>query len=312
MNEVYRYCNYPKQAFHQRMDRVLVEQEQHLLLLPIIAELRLEHPGVGARQLYHILKPEGIGRDKFEQLCFSNGYKLSRKRAFTRTTDSTGVIRFPNLTLDVELTQINQAWGSDITYYQVGKTFHYLTFIIDLYSRFIVGYSVSKRLLTSETTMPALQAAIKKRMPAKGLIFHSDGGGQYYCKEFLALTTHYQISNSMCDMAYENPYAERINGTIKNQYLKGYNPQSFPDLIKKTERAVNNYNFIRPHKSLNKQTPAGFEKQVPAGGTSLLNDDLSLGRVINLDNQANHHSPKSLNQKNYENPVLKTVNVFQA
>ena len=97
---------------------------------------------------------------------------------------------------------------------------------MDLYSRVIVGYNVSARLKTEQTTLPALRQALKARKPAPGLIFHSDGGGQYYSKEFLDLTRKWNIANSMCDIVFENPHAERINGTIKNQYIKGYNPHA--------------------------------------------------------------------------------------
>ena len=117
----------------------------------------------------------------------------------------------------------------------------------------------------------------------------------------------------MCDMAYENPHAERINGTIKNQYLKGYNPQSFTNLIEMTQRAVYNYNNIRPHKSLKKQPPVAYEINLPAGGASLLNDDFCSTRITNLQHDENHHSPKRATmKKDYKNSVSKTVNVFQA
>jgi putative transposase len=248
MNQIYRYTDYSKQAFHQKMDRWLDEHEQQLLLLPIIAELRQEHPGVASRILHLIHRPKNIGRDKFEKLCFEHGFKLDRPRAYKRTTDSSGVIRFPNLIAGNEFTGINQAWSSDITYYQIDDTVYYITFIIDLFSRRIVGFSVSKRLLTEQTTLPALEMALVERNPAAGLIFHSDGGGQYYCKEFLNLTADHKIKNSMCEIVFENAHAERINGTIKNQYLKGYNPYSYVSLIEMTRRAVKNYNCIRPHK----------------------------------------------------------------
>jgi transposase InsO family protein len=248
------------------LNRILSNTERELLLLPIIEELRLEHPGVAARQLYHILRPRGLGRDKFEQICFKYGYKLERMRSYHRTTNSTGVIRFPNLVEGIELHGINQIWVSDITYYGISETFYYLTFILDAYSRMIVGYSVSNSLQTSETTLPALNGALRSRHPKRSMIFHSDGGVQYYCKSFLKLTESYGIKNSMCDVAYENAYAERINGTIKNQYLKGYNPQNFDELKQMTGRAINNYNKVRPHQSLNNKTPASFEKQLsPAG-----------------------------------------------
>jgi len=303
MNQVYKYTDCTKQSFHQKLNRQMKEKEKRLLLLPLIDQLRQEHPGVAARQLYLILKPEGIGRDKFEALCFQNGFKLPRTKSFIKTTDSSGVVRFPNLVIGRELTHINQIWSSDIIYYQVGEKCYYLTFVIDLFSRRIVGYHVSKRLLTQETTIPALTMAIIDRKPAYGLIFHSDAGGQYYCKEFLRITEGNQIKNSMCEMAYENPYAERINGTIKNQYLKGYNPKDFESLKKMTKRAVYNYNYIKPHSSLNKLSPAAFEKLKPAGGPSPA-----------IDNFCNYDNYTQLYQKNYQfqarKRVNKTVNVF--
>lgn len=312
MNEVYRYTGYSRQAFHQKMDRQLFLQEQDLLLLPIICELRAEHPGVAARQLYRILRPENMGRDRFEQLCFEHGLRLERPRAFQRTTDSRGVVRFVNLTAGREFTAVNQAWVSDITYYQIGDTFFYLTFILDLYSRRIVGYSVATRLLTAQTTIPALQMALAQRQPPPGLIFHSDGGGQYYCKAFVALSAEHKIHNSMCDVVFENAHAERVNGTIKNQYLKGYNPQNYASLLAMTRRAVRNYNEVRPHHALLQLSPAAFEKLVPAGGSSLTNDDFCSCSTPTGHQQKNHHSPtrENLNPDQETKTIEKTVNVF--
>ena len=271
MNRVYHYLGYSKQAFHQKLERQLREEEHFLLLLPIIRELREEHPGVAARELYLILKPGQMGRDKFEQLCFAHGFKLERKKAYHRTTDSSGVIRFDNLIAGIELSGINQAWSSDITYYRIGENFYYITFIIDLFSRRIVGYSVSKRLLTEQTTLPALEMALAQRKPEAGLIFHSDGGGQYYSKVFLQLTQEKGIRNSMCEIVYENAHAERVNGTIKNQYLIHYNPLSYQELVKMTQRAVNNYNAVKPHSALKKLSPVAFEQEcLPAAPPSHL------------------------------------------
>lgn len=305
MNQVYRYTGCSKQAFHQKMDRGLWDHGQALLLLPIIAELRQEHPGVAARQLYLILQPENIGRDKFECLCFQHGLKLQRSRSFRRTTDSSGVIRFPNLIVGKEFSSINQGWSSDITYYQIGDLFYYLTFILDLFSRKIVGFNVSKRLLTEQTTIPALNMALVQRSPKPGLIFHSDGGGQYYCKAFLKLTSDHHIKNSMCDVVYENAHAERINGTIKNQYLKGYNPKDYLSLREMTKRAVNNYNLVRPHQSLKKKTPEVFEKTLPAGGSSLTNDHFCI--IGNQTQQQKKNSHLSMRMVNIKECVSKSV-----
>ena len=282
------------------------------MLLPVIAELRQEHPGVAARQLYLILQPENIGRDRFESFCFEHGFKLERPRAYKRTTDSTGVIRFPNLIAGREFTGINQAWSSDITYYQIKERFYYLTFIIDLFSRKIVGFSVSERLLTECTTIPALKMAIEQRRPAAGTIFHSDGGGQYYCKAFLSLTEAHKIKNSMCDIVFENAHAERINGTIKNQYLKGYDPHNYAALAKMTKRAVTNYNTIKPHKSLNQKSPATYEASLPTGGSSLTKTDFCI-----LQKEAQHKMKNQFLSMRAKDliilkPVQKTVNVIEA
>jgi transposase InsO family protein len=235
---------------------ILEEQQQ---LLPIIAQIRDDHPRLSARTMYLMVNPQSMGRDKFEQFCYLYGFKLAVKRAYHRTTDSLGVTRFENLVLHQELTGVNQVWVSDITYYRIGERFYYITFILDLYSRFIVGHAVSSGLLTEQTTIPALKMALKLREPCQGLIFHSDGGGQYYCKAFLALTKSNQIKNSMCESVYENAYAERINGTVKNDYLVYYSPQDYNQLITLTDKAVKMYNFYRPHSSLGNRSPATYE-----------------------------------------------------
>jgi transposase InsO family protein len=172
------------------------------------------------------------------------------------------VTRFENLLPGWELTGVNQVWASDITYYQIGDCFYFLTFIIDLYSRVIVGYSVAVDLSTSSTTIPALTMSLKNRKIQSGLIFHSDGGGQYYCKTWLQLTSINKIRNSMCESPYENAHAERINGIIKNDYLSGYGPTNYLELVTMTKKAVTKYNTEKPHGSLGYLSPYNFEMKM--------------------------------------------------
>lgn len=264
MNVVYRALEMSKQSFHQRLNRQLVLLEEMEQLLVLVNQIRADHPRMSSRQMYRLIKPVHLGRDRFERFCFENGFKVSIKRAYHRTTNSLGVTRFENLLLNFELRGINQVWVSDITYYRIGEKFYYLTFILDLYSRVIVGYAVSRDLLTASTTIVALQMALKKRNAPKGLIIHSDGGGQYYCKEWLELTTKYQLRNSMCESVYENPHAERINGTIKNDYLVSYGPQNYIELTQMTAKAVLKYNSEKPHQSIGNISPHEFEKLLTA------------------------------------------------
>jgi putative transposase len=264
MNAVFRTLAMSKQSFHQRLDRQLIVLDEMEQLLVLVKQIRLDHPRMSSRQMYRLIKPVHLGRDRFEAFCFEHGFKVSVKRAYHRTTNSLGVTRFNNLLQGFELRGINQVWVSDITYYRIEERFYYLTFILDLYSRVIVGHSVSLDLRTESTTIPALKLALTRRKILQDLIIHSDGGGQYYCKEWLQLTSSYMIKNSMCESVYDNPHAERINGIIKNDYLAGYGPNNFDQLVTLTAKAVLKYNNERPHQSIGNICPVKFENLLKA------------------------------------------------
>ena len=184
MNTLYKCIGISKQSFHQKMDRmtlVLSEQKQLLLL---VYKVREDHPTMCCRDMYYKLQPQFMGRDAFERFCKQEGLMSVRPRNWRRTTDSSGVVRFDNLMVTLTINRINQVWQSDITYYEVKGKFYYITLIEDSFSRKIVGHHVSQRLYTEQTTLPALEKAIKDRKNTnlEGLVFHTDGGGQYYDK----------------------------------------------------------------------------------------------------------------------------------
>lgn len=262
MNHIYSAMGTTKQNFHQRLKRSVKMQELESQLIGLIHQVRKGHPVMGAASLYKMMKPVGMGRDRFIQMYSDYGFQIHQKKNFRKTTNSNGVRRFPNLLKSVELNGINQAFCSDLTFYKMGDKFSYLTFIMDLFSRVIKGYSVSRTMRTNVTTLPALKRALRgmSQTQTKGLIFHSDGGGQYYSDEFLELTGQAEIVNSMCTSVYENPHAERVNGTIKNSYLKHFAPNSFKSLVLQTKRAVRLYNTEKPHEALNGMAPVDFEK----------------------------------------------------
>jgi transposase InsO family protein len=259
----YKAINVSKQSLHQTIERRMKSDEQSAYLITIIQQIRSDHPTLNCRAMYHKIQPQHIGRDKFESLCFQWGFSIERPINYIRTTNSNGVIRFDNLTEGLVVIKVNQVWSSDITYFELNGRFYYLTFILDNYSRYIVGHNVSSRLTTEKTTLPSLKMALKTRnfqIPT-GVIFHSDGGGQYYDKEFLALTKHYHFKNSMCELAYQNGKAERINGIIKNNYLIHRNIKTYEDLVKEVDRSVSLYNNDKPHKALKYKTPLQIEKE---------------------------------------------------
>jgi transposase InsO family protein len=240
----------------------LEEQEQ---LVPLINEIRSDHPRMSARDIYFKLQPECMGRDKFEKFCMDSGYRIKRLRNYRVTTNSLGVIRFPNMIRDLRVTHVNQVFVSDITYYDMGAKTYYLTFIMDLFNREIVGWSESDNLRTESTTIPALNKLVMERGRSnlKGAILHSDGGGQYYCNEFKDLTKDLGMINSMTEeKVYENSHAERLNGIIKNNYLYPYGPTNRNSLKRLLERAIIMYNTDKPHSSLGKLTPVEFRNTV--------------------------------------------------
>jgi len=256
LEKVYTAAGIRRQSFSDWLNHKMKQKDMYCQLLPLVREIRKEHPGMSSKIMYGMIKPEGIGRDKFIAWCNDQGFKLEQKRNPIRTTNSYGVTKFTNKIKNLEVQRSNHLWVSDITYYRIRERFFYVTLIMDQYSKKIVGYNASRSLATTHTTMPSLKMALKSNQIKDELFLHSDGGGQYYCKEFIAMTKNADITNSMTEDLAENNHAERINGTVKNQYLSYYMPTNFYQLKKELERTVRNYNITRPHQSLGKQFPS--------------------------------------------------------
>ena len=265
MNSLFEVLNISKQSFHQMLIRRKYKYEEQEQLIPLINEIREDHPRMSARDIYLKLQPGCMGRDQFERFCMDSGYRIKRLKNFRVTTNSLGVTRFPNLIKDLKVTRVNQVFVSDITYFDIGSDTYYITLIMDLYNREIVGWSASDNLRTESTTLPALNRVINERGRAnlKGAIMHSDGGGQYYCNEFKTLTKSLEMLNSMTEeKVYENSHAERLNGVIKNNYLYPYGPTNLLSLKKLLNKAVLMYNTGKPHKALGKLTPIKFKDTI--------------------------------------------------
>ena len=265
MSELFRILGISKQAFHQMLNRRNYKYEEREQLLPLIYEVRHDHPRMSARDIYLKLKPSCMGRDAFERFCMGSGFRIGKLKNYRVTTNSLGVTRFPNLIKDLKVTHANQVFVSDITYFDIGVKTYYLTFIMDLFTREIVGWTASDNLRTESTTLPALHRLITERgkVNLKGAILHSDGGGQYYCDEFKKLIKKLEMKSSMTEeTVYENSHAERLNGIIKNNYLYPYGPTDFASLNKQLDRAVYMYNTGKPHTALNKLTPRAFKNTI--------------------------------------------------
>ncbi|MCP9764328.1 integrase core domain-containing protein, partial [Lacihabitans soyangensis] len=94
------------------------------------------------------------------------------------------------------------------------------------------------------------------------LSHHSDRGGQYVSNEYVEMLNAAKIKISMCNEVHENAHIERVNGTIKNQYLRYRNITSFEELKKQLSRTIEAYNNSKPHVALNKLSPNSFEQYI--------------------------------------------------
>jgi transposase InsO family protein len=121
--------------------------------------------------------------------------------------------------------------------------------------------------MRAESSAIALQMALENRGTIdydQQLIHHSDRGSQYVSKLYTDLLEQYNIRISMCTNVYENAIQERVNRTIKSQYLKNWRIKNKYELDRKLEQAVYAYNFDKPHSSLSKKCPVEFEILLPS------------------------------------------------
>ena len=256
LNQLYQSVGLTKQGAHQYARRQDCFDQKLQDLITEADELREEHPGCGVRKLYHTLKPTFIGRDRFEEAFMDLGYRLKRQKNYRRTTYASSVY-YPNLIKGMVVCAPSSIWQSDITYIRVGEYFYYAVFIIDVYTKKIVGYQVSNHMRAT-ANLEALKMALKNHKAPE--IHHSDRGGQYIYKEYIQLLKDNKTQISMSISAQDNAYAERINRTIKEEYLEHWKPKSYLQLKNDVRRAVNNYNYNRIHNNLNKTNPVEFEK----------------------------------------------------
>lgn len=254
MTQLYQYIGISRQAIAQYNIRQFAFDNKVLCLLSEVEELRVEHPGCGLEKMYFTLNPTFLGRDRFIELFMDMGFKLKKKLNYKRTTYSV-TSKYINLIKGLSVSAPSMVWQSDITYYEVNYRFYYAVFIIDVYTKIIVGYEVSNSLRAT-ANMRAMEMALESYKAPK--IHHSDRGGQYIYKQYVKLLTDNKCKISMCKSSQDNAYAERINRTIKEEYLDHWKPTNFNDLKDLTTLAVNHYNKKRIHNNLGKISPIKF------------------------------------------------------
>lgn len=251
-----------RQAFyHQRRDRQRRQIDGDAVVEQVKAE-RKRQPRLGVRKLHFTLGPElermGIrmGRDRFFELLRERGMLVKRRRRGAKTTNSRhGFHTWPNLVRHVEPSMVNQVWVSDLTYIRTEGGFLYLSLVMDVYSRKIVGHWSSESL-SAEGCMKALRMALAGA-PEACPIHHSDRGLQYCCSDYIDLLQRRGCAISMTEVnhCYENAKAERLNGILKDEYGLGMTFKTKRHATDAIQQAILLYNCFRPHTCLKYKTP---------------------------------------------------------
>lgn len=230
-------------------------------LIAAIEDVMMRWPRYGYRRILAQLHREGIavGERVVRRLLkvLGGSYQVGRVRICT--TDSNHEHwRYPNLLKQVVATYPDHVWIADITYIRFGHRFIYLAVILDLYTRAVRGWAVSRNI-DKQLTVTALRMALQQGRP---LIFHSDQGSQYAAWEHTELLQAAAVQISMADAGQptQNAFAERFIRTFKEEHVDFADYDSFDDACSQIGHWLEiTYNTERIHSAHNYLTPAEFE-----------------------------------------------------
>jgi putative transposase len=273
-----RLLGITRQAYYQHFWQQEAAGIEDTLVLQEVISLRKDHRVMGGRKLYEKLYPFlldhriKMGRDALFDLLAANGLLVKkRRRRHVTTWSGHRFNKWPNIIRDLDVVISNQLWVSDITYWKVNEEHLYISLITDAYSHKVVGYHLADTLESVET-IQALNMALKQ-LPeclTQPLTHHSDRGVQYCSESYVKLLQDNHIRISMTEKGdpLENAVAERMNGILKDEYLKHDKPENKEQAAEHLANAIKLYNEQRPHFSIGLLTP----KQVHA--TSLKTEKL--------------------------------------
>lgn len=237
-------------------------------LMPLIRNIFWRHKRrYGARRIAQelLFQGEPCGVARAARLLKTQGLRAIQPKSFhPRTTQSRHTLGYsPNLLAGREApTRINEVWVGDITYIRLKRTgFGYLSLLMDLYSRRIVGWEFSESM-TEPLVLSSLRSAIVSRQPPAGLIHHTDRGGQYAGKRYRGVLRRAGMAQSMsgADNCYDNAFQESCFGTLKTELeLDEY--EDAAAAVRELSSYITYYNVDRRHSSLGYLTPTEFETQ---------------------------------------------------
>jgi transposase InsO family protein len=265
------WLGFSRQAYYQYWQRQAGKTDNEPDVVEMVRKLRKDHPKMGGRKLYDLLKKELVkkdikmGRDVLFELLAANGLLIRKRRRRVATTFSGHRFRkYPNLIKELVVEKPGQLWVSDITYWFTNYKCLYISLVTDAYSKRIMGYEVAESLHAVHSKA-ALQMALEhiNHRIGKTLIHHSDRGFQYCCADYIGLLESFDVQISMTENGdpLENAIAERVNGIIKNEYLAHQSVYSLAQARSVLEQAVFLYNYKRPHLSCDMLVPEQAHQQ---------------------------------------------------
>jgi len=223
----------------------------------------------GSPRIYNQLKIDGCtaSRARIARLMAGMGIASRIRKTWIKTTHSTHGWPVAANLLDRNFApdRLGQVWVSDITYIRGEKGWMYLTTVMDLGDRQIIGWALSEGMSAEQTSIAAFKQAIVRRPPGKGLMFHSDRGVQYACGDFTAMLDTHDITQSMSRKGncWDNAPAESFFKTLKHEL-------DMPDYFQSYQQARSAifvfidiwYNRKRLHSALDYQTPVQAEENL--------------------------------------------------
>lgn len=254
-------------TYYNKSVKAEMQLKADLELKSVIDEIHVDLPGYGYRRVREHLLREGktvnskrIRRVMKKYSIFSCVKKMMKPRG----THTDLRLVYPNLVRGIKLTGPNQLWSTDITFIKLVNEYVYLSAVIDVYTRKIVGWAVS-RDLSHKFCLKSLDVAVKRYKPKAGIIHHSDRGVQYCCQDYVKylLENGFQISMSRTATPEDNAYIESFFKTLKNEEIFFRDYKVFGDVKDNLPRFIEEvYNTKRLHSALGYKTPSEFEDEV--------------------------------------------------
>lgn len=262
-----RAAGVSRAGFYRDWQRRQPENEE-MELRGRIQQIALRHRrNYGYRRVKKELKDQGwmVNHKRVARIMGEDNLLAVRRRKWILTTESRHDLPvFRNLAATMKLTGINQLWVADITYIRLRQQFLFLAVVLDAYSRRVVGWALDDSLAAC-LVLRALRNALAARKPEPGLVHHSDRGGQYAAKEYIALLEKHGIEPSMSRAGnpYDNARCESFIKTLKEEeiYTRQYGDRA--DLERHMAEFLEQYyNHCRLHSALGYRSPASFEQSL--------------------------------------------------